>query len=185
MRTWASTRSRTSPGPCECGARAWGERSAGIGFVASASGQAVHRSAAVREPVQRPQSGILRRRRGRGHHQRVVAFPAAVRDRAQLELHLQGPPGDRHPPGRARAGRALRARGQRAAGRGAGAHCGSAHRRGQRGAFLGRPFRWRACRRLRPAGQPGAQRRRRDRATADVGRGRAGAAQARGQPGCI
>ena len=43
-------------------------------------------------------------------------FTLAVRDRAQLELRLQGQ-GHRHPPGRPRTGRALRAGRQRPQGR--------------------------------------------------------------------
>ena len=78
--------------------------------------QAVDRRPAVPEPERRSRAGILRRRRGRGHHHGAVAHPLAVRDRAQFELHLQGP-GGRREAGRPRAGRALRARRQRAQGR--------------------------------------------------------------------
>ena len=61
----------------------------------------------------RPGAGIFRRRHGRGHHHRSVADQLAVRDRAQLDLYLQGP-GGRREAGRARVGRALCARRQRA-----------------------------------------------------------------------
>ncbi len=36
-------------------------------------------------------AGIFRRRHGRGDHHRALPHPLAVRDRAQFELHLQGP----------------------------------------------------------------------------------------------
>ena len=61
----------------------------------------------------RPRAGVFRRRHGRGHHHGVVAYPLAVRHRAQFELHLQGPGGGREA-GRPRAGRALCAGRQRA-----------------------------------------------------------------------
>ena len=94
---------------------------------ADPSRQAVDRRPAVPEPERRPRAGILRRRRGGGHHHRAVAHSLAVRDRAQFELHLQGPRRGREA-GRPRAGRALRAGRQRAQGGEPGAHHRTAHR---------------------------------------------------------
>ena len=104
---------------------------------AGASRQALHRCLAVPEPERRPRAGVLRRRHGGGHHLGLVAHSLAVRHRAQLELHLQGPGGGREAGG-PRAGRALRAGRQRAQGGEPGAHHGAAHRRDDRGRISGR-----------------------------------------------
>ena len=61
--------------------------------VLAAARQAVDRGPAVPEHERRPGAGVFRRRHGRGDHHRAVAHPLAVRDRAQFELHLQGPGG--------------------------------------------------------------------------------------------
>ena len=58
---------------------------------ARASRQAVDRGAAVPEHERRSRAGVFRRRHGRRDHHRAVAHALAVRDRAQFELHLQGP----------------------------------------------------------------------------------------------
>ena len=71
---------------------------------AAPSRQALHRRPAVPEHERRPGAGVLRRWRGRGHHHGLVAPSLAVRHRAQLELHLQGPGGGREA-GRPRARR--------------------------------------------------------------------------------
>ena len=68
--------------------------------------QAVDRRVAVSEHERRPRAGIFRRRHGRGNHHRLEPHPLAVRDRPELELHLQGP-GGRCETGRPRARRAL------------------------------------------------------------------------------
>ena len=69
----------------------------------------------------------------------LVAHALAVRDRAQFELHLQGPR-HRREAGRSRARRALRARRRRAQGSEPGAHHGAAYRCVYRGASLGGPL---------------------------------------------
>ena len=58
-------------------------------------------------------AGILRRRADRGHPDRPVALPRAVRDFAQYLVQVQGPGGGREE-GRARTRRPVRRRGQRA-----------------------------------------------------------------------
>ena len=116
-----------------------------------AARQAVDRRAAVPEHERRSGAGIFRRRHGGGHHHGAIAHALAVRDRAQFELHLQGP-GRRREAGRSRARRALRARRQRAQGGEPGAHHGAAHRCVNRGTSLGGPLRWRARGHLRLAG---------------------------------
>ena len=115
------------------------------------SRQAVDRRPAVPQSERRSRAGLFRRRRGGGHHHRLVAHALAVRDRAQLQLHLQGPRGRREA-GRPRARRALRARRQRAQGGEPGAHHRPAGRRDHRGPSLGRAFRRHARRHLRAAG---------------------------------
>ena len=99
----------------------------------------------------------------------LVAHPLAVRDRAQFELHLQGP-GGRCEAGRARTGRALCARRLGAQGRQPGAHHRAIDRRRNRRASVGRPLRRRARRRVRSAGPGSDQRRRRHRAGTASGR---------------
>ena len=111
----------------EAGARRSGDARAG----ADPSRQAVDRRPAVPQPERRSRAGLFRRRRRRGHHHRAVAHPLAVRDRAQLELHLQGPR-RRREAGRPRARRALRAGRQRAQGGEPGAHHRAADRRDDR-----------------------------------------------------
>ena len=112
--TSASTSSRTSRGRCASTGCARDAMPAGAADP-DAARPAVDRRAPLREPERRPRAGLLRRRHGRGDHHRPVADALAVRDRPQLELHLQGP-GGRREAGRARARRALRARRQRAQG---------------------------------------------------------------------
>ena len=120
----ASSSSRTSRGRCgSIGCGSHGDCGNG-GAGAGAPRQAVDRRPAVPEHERRSRAGVLRRRHGGRDHHRAVAHALAVRDRAQFELHLQGP-GRRREAGRARAGRALRARRQRAQGGEPGAH----HRR--------------------------------------------------------
>ena len=119
--------------------------------VLRAARQALDRRAAVPEHERRSRAGVFRRRHGRGHHHGAVAHALAVRDRAQFELHLQGP-GRRREAGRPRARRALRARRQRAQGGEPGAHHRPAHRRRNRRASLGGPLRRRARGHLRSAG---------------------------------
>ena len=133
------------------------------------------------EPERRSRAGVFRRRHGGGHHHGAVAHALAVRDRAQLELHLQGPRGRREA-GRPRAGRALRAGRQRAQGRQPRAHHRPAHRCHDGRAPLGGPVRRRARRHLRAAGPDDRERRRRDRAEAGAGRDRARQAQADREP---
>ena len=148
---------------------------------ADPSRQALHCRPAVPEPERRSRAGLLRRRHGGGHHHGAVAHPLAVRHRAQLELHLQGPGGGREA-GRPRAGRALRAGRQRAQGREPGAHHRTAHRCDDRRASVGGAFRRHARRHLRAAGPGHRERRRRDRAEAGAGRDRAREAQADRKP---
>ena len=52
------------------------------------AGQAVYRSAALRQYERRPGAGILRRRDGRGDHHRNLVHPLALCHRPQFELHL-------------------------------------------------------------------------------------------------
>ena len=94
-RTWASSRSRTSPARCVSFGCAIGSAAAEAPAApeprAAAPRQAVDRGPAVPEHERRPGAGVFRRRHGRGDHHRVVAHPLAVRHRAQFDLHLQGP----------------------------------------------------------------------------------------------
>ena len=60
-----------------------------------ASRPALDRGPAFRQHEWRSGAGVFRRRDGRGHPHRAVARALAVRDRAAVELHLQGP-ADRH-----------------------------------------------------------------------------------------
>ena len=93
----------------------------------------------------------------------AVALQVDLRHRQRLEPVVQGQ-GDDAAGGRADARRALCAGGQRPQGGRPRAHRRPADRRRRRRADLGRPVRGHAGGRVRPAGQGGAQRRRRDRA---------------------
>ena len=118
----------------------------------------------------RSRAGVFRRRHRRGHHHRPVEAALVLRDRAQLDLRLQGQ-GGRREAGRARARRALRARRQRPQGRQPRAHHRAADRRRDRQSHLGRPLRRRADRHLRAAGRDHPQGGRRHRAQAARSRG--------------
>jgi Flp pilus assembly protein TadD len=56
----------------------------------AAAGQALHRRPSVYQYERRPRAAVLRRRDRRGHPHRPRAPSLVVRDRPQLELHLQG-----------------------------------------------------------------------------------------------
>ena len=84
--------------------------------------------------------GLLRGRRGRGHHHGAVARSPAAGDRAQLLLHLQEPRRG-CPRGRPGARRPLCAGRERAPGRRAAAHHRPVDRCGQRNAPVGRSLR--------------------------------------------
>ena len=86
--------------------------------------------------VRRSRAGILCRRYRRRHHHRAVALQVAVRDRAQFELHLQGPSG-RYQGSRAKARRALCPRGVCAEGVGESSHHRAVDRCGYRRASMG------------------------------------------------
>ena len=144
------------------------------------SRQAVDRRAGVPESERRRRTGVFRRRRGGRHHHRVVADPLAVRDRAQFELHLQGPRRGRETD-QPRARRALRAGRQRAQGREPGAHHRPAGRCVGRNASVGGALRRQPRRHLRTAGPDRHQRRRRNRAATGTRRDRARQAQADGK----
>ena len=96
----------------------------------------------------RCRAGVLRRRHHRGHHHRAGAFSESVRDRPQLDIHLQGQIGARRGR-RPRAGRPLRRRGQHPQGRQSSARHRPARRGGDREPRLGRALRPRADRHLR------------------------------------
>jgi class 3 adenylate cyclase len=99
----------------------------------------------------------------RGHHHRVVEDSLVPGDRAQLDLHLQGPGGGREARGPG-TGRALRAGGQRAQGRQPHPGHRPVDRRGDRAACLGRALRPRARRYFRSAGRDHPHHRRPGRA---------------------
>ena len=106
----------------------------GVGSAATGCAdarQAFHRRPRLQQYEWRPRAGVFFRRHQRGHHHRSLEGVGAVRDRAQLELHLQGQAGRREA-GRPRPRRALRAGGQRAQGGQSGPRDRPAHRRCER-----------------------------------------------------
>ena len=154
-RIWASSSSRTLPGRCASSV------SVGIGLREATHTPAPSLALPDKPSVAvlpftnmsgDPGAGILRRRHRRGHHYGAVALSVAVRHRAQLLLHLQGPRGRREA-GRARAGRALCARRQRAQSRQPHPRHRAAGRGRDRQARLGRALRPRSRRHFRSAGR--------------------------------
>jgi class 3 adenylate cyclase len=71
LRTWVSSKSRTSPGQCISGVSGLAQRRWLPRLYHSR--QAVYRGLAVSEPKRRPGAGILRRRDGRGNHHCAVS----------------------------------------------------------------------------------------------------------------
>ena len=104
-----------------------------------AARQAFHRRSAVPEHLRRSRAGILCRRYRRRHHHRAFALQVAVRDRAQFELHLQGPSG-RYQGSRAKARLSLCPRGVCAEGVGESPHHGAVDRCDYRRASMGDRF---------------------------------------------
>jgi MFS family permease len=100
-----------------------------LAAATAATRQALDCRDAIYELERRSRAGILRRRHGRGGHHRTQPHSLVIRDRAQFELHLQGPR-HRYKANRARTGCALRARRLGTQSRRAGADHGATDRSG-------------------------------------------------------